>query len=161
MMIHDCHKLWHTAKIYWFSSSVMTYTVTAIFYHVETLVSRCSAAHHLGESGCDLAKSYWNLAQVLTDARFQTLCVCVCVWVFSLSRLIHISNLDLVIIHHRLEEKLSDMECEDQILRQQTLLVTPIKRMSEHLAISPIKVVNYSWNPAYWKMANLHLDLIF
>ncbi|XXG61768.1 hypothetical protein AAC387_Pa05g0296 [Persea americana] len=40
----------------------------------------------------------------------------------------------------RLEEKLSDMECEDQILRQQTLLVTPIKRMSEHLAISPIKM---------------------
>ncbi|KAK1266822.1 hypothetical protein QJS04_geneDACA000156 [Acorus gramineus] len=35
----------------------------------------------------------------------------------------------------RLEEKLSDMESEDQILRQQALLRPPIKRMSEHLAI--------------------------
>lgn len=36
----------------------------------------------------------------------------------------------------RLEEKLSDMETEDQILRQQALLNTPVKKMSEHLAIS-------------------------
>ncbi|RWR96090.1 myosin-6-like protein [Cinnamomum micranthum f. kanehirae] len=42
---------------------------------------------------------------------------------------------------HRIEEKLSDMECEDQILRQQALLATPVKRMSEHLAITPIKSV--------------------
>ncbi|XP_058101304.1 myosin-6-like [Magnolia sinica] len=35
----------------------------------------------------------------------------------------------------RLEEKLSDMESEDQILRQQALLNTPVKRMSEHLEI--------------------------
>ncbi|PON94902.1 Myosin [Trema orientale] len=36
----------------------------------------------------------------------------------------------------RLEEKLSDMETEDQILRQQTLLNSSSRRMSEHLAIS-------------------------
>lgn len=65
---------------------------------------------------------------------------------------IQIHNIDLVILPYRLEEKLSDMECEDQILRQQTLLVTPVKRMSEHLAISPIKVVNYSWTHALWKV---------
>ncbi|XP_031503221.1 myosin-6-like isoform X2 [Nymphaea colorata] len=35
----------------------------------------------------------------------------------------------------RLEEKLSTMESEDQILRQQSLLNSPVKRMSEHLAI--------------------------
>ncbi|KAF8402043.1 hypothetical protein HHK36_012995 [Tetracentron sinense] len=35
----------------------------------------------------------------------------------------------------RLEEKLSDMETEDQILRQQALLNSPVRRMSEHLAI--------------------------
>ncbi|XXG90609.1 hypothetical protein AAC387_Pa12g2336 [Persea americana] len=40
----------------------------------------------------------------------------------------------------RIEEKLSDMECEDQILRQQAL-ATSVKRMSEHLAITPIKSV--------------------
>ncbi|KAK9288816.1 hypothetical protein L1049_017281 [Liquidambar formosana] len=36
----------------------------------------------------------------------------------------------------RLEEKLSDMEIEDQILRQQSLFQTPVKKMSEHLAIT-------------------------
>ncbi|XP_024031293.1 myosin-6 isoform X1 [Morus notabilis] len=36
----------------------------------------------------------------------------------------------------RLEEKLSDMETEDQILRQQTLLNSSSRRMSEHLGIS-------------------------
>ncbi|XP_042491849.1 myosin-6-like [Macadamia integrifolia] len=35
----------------------------------------------------------------------------------------------------RLEEKISDLENEDQILRQQSLLNTPVKKMSEHLAI--------------------------
>uniref|UniRef100_A0A2N9IDF7 Myosin motor domain-containing protein n=1 Tax=Fagus sylvatica TaxID=28930 RepID=A0A2N9IDF7_FAGSY len=35
----------------------------------------------------------------------------------------------------RLEEKLSDMETEDQILRQQALLNSPVRKMSEHLAI--------------------------
>ncbi|KAJ4955072.1 hypothetical protein NE237_011855 [Protea cynaroides] len=39
----------------------------------------------------------------------------------------------------RLEEKLSDLENEDQILRQQTLLNTPVKKMSEHLAIPTTK----------------------
>ncbi|KAK1289386.1 hypothetical protein QJS10_CPB18g01808 [Acorus calamus] len=41
----------------------------------------------------------------------------------------------------RLEEKLSDMESEDQILRQQALLRPPIKRMSEHLAIPTNKTL--------------------
>ncbi|KAG2727726.1 hypothetical protein I3760_01G171400 [Carya illinoinensis] len=36
----------------------------------------------------------------------------------------------------RLEEKLSDMEAEDQILRQQALLNSPVRKMSEHLAIT-------------------------
>ncbi|XP_015887580.3 myosin-6 isoform X2 [Ziziphus jujuba] len=35
----------------------------------------------------------------------------------------------------RLEEKLSDLETEDQILRQQALLISPSRKMSEHLAI--------------------------
>ncbi|KAK3026388.1 hypothetical protein RJ639_042598, partial [Escallonia herrerae] len=35
-----------------------------------------------------------------------------------------------------LEEKLSGMETEDQILRQQALLKTPTRKMSEHLAIT-------------------------
>ncbi|CAK9184254.1 unnamed protein product [Ilex paraguariensis] len=35
-----------------------------------------------------------------------------------------------------LEEKLSDMETEDQILRQQALLHSPARKMSEHLAIT-------------------------
>lgn len=35
---------------------------------------------------------------------------------------------------HRLSEKVSDMETENQILRQQSLLSTPIKKMSEHLS---------------------------
>lgn len=58
--------------------------------------------------------------------------------------LIHFFNLNANIPNDRLEEKLSDMECEDQILRQQALLVTPLKRMSEHLAITPIKVLTKS-----------------
>ncbi|MQL71295.1 hypothetical protein Taro_003629 [Colocasia esculenta] len=41
----------------------------------------------------------------------------------------------------RLQEKLSNMESEDQILRQQALLNSPVKRMSEHLEIpkTPVK----------------------
>ncbi|KAJ6792577.1 myosin-6-like [Iris pallida] len=35
----------------------------------------------------------------------------------------------------RLTEKLSNMEAENQVLRQQTLLQSPVKRMSEHLSI--------------------------
>ncbi|KAK3193407.1 hypothetical protein Dsin_024717 [Dipteronia sinensis] len=35
---------------------------------------------------------------------------------------------------HRLEEKFSDMESENQILRHQTLLKTPIKKISEYLS---------------------------
>ncbi|ERN15904.1 hypothetical protein AMTR_s00039p00219460 [Amborella trichopoda] len=41
----------------------------------------------------------------------------------------------------RLEEKISNMESEDQILRQQSLLNSPVKRMSEHLSIPVIKNV--------------------
>ncbi|KAK1260558.1 hypothetical protein QJS04_geneDACA002230 [Acorus gramineus] len=41
----------------------------------------------------------------------------------------------------RLEEKLSNMESEDQILRQQALPHSPIKRMSEHLAIPTHKTL--------------------
>lgn len=36
----------------------------------------------------------------------------------------------------RLEERLSDMEIEDQMLRQQALLNSPVRKMSEHLAIA-------------------------
>ncbi|PPD75040.1 hypothetical protein GOBAR_DD28035 [Gossypium barbadense] len=36
---------------------------------------------------------------------------------------------------HRLEEKILDMESENQVLRQQTLLSTPVKKISEHLQI--------------------------
>ncbi|XP_044493143.1 myosin-6-like [Mangifera indica] len=35
---------------------------------------------------------------------------------------------------HKLEEKVSDMESGNQILRQQTLLKTPVKKISEHLS---------------------------
>ncbi|KAL5796425.1 hypothetical protein ACOSQ2_001245 [Xanthoceras sorbifolium] len=35
---------------------------------------------------------------------------------------------------HRLEEKFSDMESENQILRHQTLLKTPVKKISEYLS---------------------------
>ncbi|XP_057959594.1 myosin-6-like isoform X2 [Malania oleifera] len=43
----------------------------------------------------------------------------------------------------RLEEKLSDMETEDQILRQQALLNSPVRKMSEHLGIStPLPLEN-------------------
>ncbi|KAF9624147.1 hypothetical protein IFM89_008085 [Coptis chinensis] len=38
-----------------------------------------------------------------------------------------------------LDEKLLDMESENQILRKQALLTTPVKRMSEHLAIPTAK----------------------
>ncbi|CAA6655402.1 unnamed protein product [Spirodela intermedia] len=43
----------------------------------------------------------------------------------------------------RLQEKLSNMESEDQILRQKSLLNSPVKRMSEHLEIpkSPPKML--------------------
>lgn len=36
----------------------------------------------------------------------------------------------------RLEEKLSDMEAEDQVLRQQALFSSPVRKMSEHLEIT-------------------------
>ncbi|XP_062166607.1 myosin-8-like [Alnus glutinosa] len=36
----------------------------------------------------------------------------------------------------RLEERLSDMEIEDQMLHQQALLNSPVRKMSEHLAIT-------------------------
>lgn len=41
----------------------------------------------------------------------------------------------------RLADKLSNMEAENQVLRQQTLLQSPVKRMSEHLSIptAPMK----------------------
>ncbi|KAG6466163.1 hypothetical protein ZIOFF_076051 [Zingiber officinale] len=44
----------------------------------------------------------------------------------------------------RFKEKLSNMESENQILRQQTLLHSPVKRMSEHLSIpsTPTKHVS-------------------
>ncbi|KAG4188863.1 hypothetical protein ERO13_A08G192400v2 [Gossypium hirsutum] len=38
-------------------------------------------------------------------------------------------------VMHRLEEKIFDMESENQVLRQQTLLSTPVKKISEHLQI--------------------------
>ncbi|KAA3468869.1 Myosin-J heavy chain [Gossypium australe] len=38
-------------------------------------------------------------------------------------------------VMHRLEEKILDMESENQVLRQQTLLSTPVKKISEHLQI--------------------------
>ncbi|THU47876.1 hypothetical protein C4D60_Mb09t20270 [Musa balbisiana] len=41
----------------------------------------------------------------------------------------------------RLQEKLSNLESEDQILRQQAMLHSPIKRMSEHLSI-PVTPTN-------------------
>ncbi|XP_042449136.1 myosin-6-like [Zingiber officinale] len=43
----------------------------------------------------------------------------------------------------RFKEKLSNMESENQILRQQTLLHSPVKRMSEHLSI-PSTPTNHS-----------------
>ena len=49
-------------------------------------------------------------------------------------------HIKLPILIFRLEEKLSDMETEDQILRQQTLLNSSSRRMSEHLAISTAEV---------------------
>nr|DAD20122.1 TPA_asm: hypothetical protein HUJ06_021585 [Nelumbo nucifera] len=41
----------------------------------------------------------------------------------------------------RLEEKLSDMESDHQIIRQQSLLNSPVKRMSEHLDIPTTKIL--------------------
>ncbi|KAL0920549.1 hypothetical protein M5K25_009691 [Dendrobium thyrsiflorum] len=41
-----------------------------------------------------------------------------------------------------LKEKLSDMETENQVLRQQSLLNSPIKPMSEHLAITTTPMKN-------------------
>ncbi|KAK8521766.1 hypothetical protein V6N13_021842 [Hibiscus sabdariffa] len=38
-------------------------------------------------------------------------------------------------VMYRLEEKILDMESENQVLRQQTLLNTPVKKISEHLHI--------------------------
>ncbi|KAK2993355.1 hypothetical protein RJ640_007622, partial [Escallonia rubra] len=45
-----------------------------------------------------------------------------------------------------LEEKLSDMETEDQILRQQALLKTPTRKMSEHLAITTIQTLENGYH---------------
>ncbi|XP_056169834.1 myosin-6-like isoform X5 [Syzygium oleosum] len=36
----------------------------------------------------------------------------------------------------RLEEKLSDMEADEQVLRRQALMNAPVKKMSEHLAVN-------------------------
>ncbi|XP_074590120.1 myosin-6-like isoform X2 [Curcuma longa] len=47
----------------------------------------------------------------------------------SESKIIQLNNSAL-----RLKEQLSNMESENQILRQQTLLHSPVKRMSEHLS---------------------------
>ncbi|WRX08322.1 IQ motif [Theobroma cacao] len=41
-------------------------------------------------------------------------------------------------VMHRLEEKISDMESENQVLRQQTLLKSPVKKILEH---PPIPVI--------------------
>ncbi|THU62385.1 hypothetical protein C4D60_Mb01t04580 [Musa balbisiana] len=46
------------------------------------------------------------------------------------SKIIHLNN-----SMQRLQEKLSNMESENQILRQQSLMHSPVKRMSEHLSI--------------------------
>lgn len=46
----------------------------------------------------------------------------------------------LPMLYLRLEEKLSDMETEDQILRQQTLLNSNSKRLSGHLSFSGSQV---------------------
>ncbi|XP_077250914.1 myosin-8-like isoform X2 [Tasmannia lanceolata] len=51
----------------------------------------------------------------------------------------------------RLEEKLSDMESEDQILRQQVLLNSPVKVMSEHLSIPKSK----NWENGHHKSEEL------
>ncbi|XP_021893807.1 myosin-6-like [Carica papaya] len=40
---------------------------------------------------------------------------------------------------HTLEEKISNMECENQVLRQQTLISSPVKKMSELRPMTPIK----------------------
>ncbi|CAL9116696.1 unnamed protein product [Musa acuminata var. zebrina] len=46
------------------------------------------------------------------------------------SKIIHLNN-----SMQRLQEKMSNMESENQILRQQSLMHSPVKRMSEHLSI--------------------------
>ncbi|KAH7690363.1 Myosin ATPase protein [Dioscorea alata] len=50
----------------------------------------------------------------------------------------------------RLQEKLLNMESENQILRQQTLLNSPVKRMSEHLSIPT--------TPTKQNLDNGHID---
>lgn len=45
----------------------------------------------------------------------------------------------------RLEEKISDMESENQVLRQQTLLKSPVKKILEHPPI-PVIPVKFSVN---------------
>lgn len=40
-----------------------------------------------------------------------------------------------IAFNDRLQEKMSNMESENQILRQQSLMHSPVKRMSEHLSI--------------------------
>ncbi|XP_043719718.1 myosin-6 isoform X1 [Telopea speciosissima] len=58
----------------------------------------------------------------------------------------------------RLEEKLSDLENEDQILRQQSLLNTPVKKMSEHLAIPTIKSLENGHHESEEHRANFLLQ---
>lgn len=41
---------------------------------------------------------------------------------------------------YRLEEKFSNIESENQILRQQTFLKTPVKKMADHLPIAAAEV---------------------
>ncbi|XP_010526481.1 PREDICTED: myosin-14 isoform X1 [Tarenaya hassleriana] len=49
---------------------------------------------------------------------------------------------------HKLEEKILDMESENQILRQQSLLSAPIKTSSGHLPPSPVKSLENGHHPS-------------
>lgn len=50
-------------------------------------------------------------------------------------KIIALKLYDYIAFNDRLQEKLSNMESENQILRQQSLMHSPVKRMSEHLSI--------------------------
>ncbi|XWS31345.1 hypothetical protein CRYUN_Cryun23aG0068500 [Craigia yunnanensis] len=54
-------------------------------------------------------------------------------------------------VMHRLEEKISDMESENQVLRQQTLLNSPVKKISQH---PPIPVILHLENGHHMDEAN-------
>lgn len=66
----------------------------------------------------------------------------------------------LAISFIRLEEKLSDMETEDQILRQQALLNSPVRKMSEHLAI-PTPLENGHRVSEENKTSESYFDIMF